>query len=161
MMQLHDIKPAAGSRKRKKRKGLGIAAGQGKTAGRGGKGQKSRSGGVKKAYFGGGQAQMMRNLPFARGAYFENPYRIVYAPVNVGVLENKFKAGDEVNPEALVKAGLADNNDKYVAILADGDLKIALKVTAHKISKAAAEKIEKAGGTVTKLEVKRGGYRVR
>lgn len=160
-MRLHEIKPAEGSRKRRKRKGIGIAAGQGRTAGRGQKGQASRSGGVKGPYFEGGQFPMVRKLPFMRGIGFNNPYRIVYRPVNVGTLAEKFAAGSEVTPEKLVEAGIADKSDKHIAILGQGDLNVALKVTAHKFSAAAKQKIEQAGGTVTKLEVKRGGYRTR
>lgn len=160
-MKLHDIKPAKGAFHRAKRKGMGIAAGQGRTAGRGQKGQKSRAGGVKGPYFEGGQLPLVRKLPFARGVGFKNPFRIEYAPVNVASLDERFSAGDAVTPEALVKAGLTDGGDKYVAILGVGDLTKKLDVTAHKFSASAKEKIEKAGGTATKLEVKRGGYRTR
>lgn len=160
-MKLHDLKPSEGARKRKKRKGMGIAAGQGRTSGKGQKGQKSRSGGVKGPYFEGGQFPMVRKLPFMRGVGFSNPYRIVYRPVNVSVLAEKFEAGSEVTPETMVSAGLALKSDKHIAILGNGDITVALKVTAHKFSESALKKIEAAGGSVTKLEVKRGGYRTR
>jgi large subunit ribosomal protein L15 len=160
-MKLHDLKPSEGSRKRKKRKGMGIAAGQGRTAGKGQKGQKSRSGGVKGPYFEGGQFPMVRKLPFMRGVGFSNPYRITYRPINVNVLAEKFEAGSEVTPETLVSAGLALKSDKHIAILGNGDINFALKVTAHKFSESAQKKIEAAGGSITKLEVKRGGYRTR
>jgi large subunit ribosomal protein L15 len=160
-MKLHDIKPAEGSRKKKKRKGIGISAGQGRTAGRGQKGQASRSGGVKGPYFEGGQFPMVRKLPFMRGIGFNNPYKIVYRPVNVSLLAEKFEAGSEVTPEKMVEAGIARKGDKHVAILGNGDITVALKVTAHKFSETAKQKIEAAGGTVTKLEVVRGGYRTR
>ena len=160
-MKLHDLQPAPGSRKPKRRKGIGIAAGQGKTAGRGQKGQKSRSGGVKRGYFEGGQLPLVRKLPFARGVGFSNPYRIDYAPVNVGELAMIFQAGAEVTPETMVEAGLVDKGEKYVAILGDGDLNIALKVTAHKFSASARSKIEQAGGTAEQIKVTRGGYRTR
>jgi large subunit ribosomal protein L15 len=160
-MKLHEIKPAEGSRKPKKRKGIGIAAGQGRTAGRGQKGQASRSGGVKGAYFEGGQFPMVRKLPFMRGIGFNNPYKIAYKPVNVGLLAERFEPNTEVTPEKLVEAGITGKNDKYVAILGNGDINMALKVTAHKFSESAKQKIEQAGGTITKLEVKRGGYRTR
>ncbi|MCW1966710.1 MAG: 50S ribosomal protein L15 [Anaerolineae bacterium] len=159
-MKLHDIMPAPGARKRKKRKGQGPGAGQGKTAGRGQKGQASRSGGVKNGYFEGGQMPLVRKLPFARGVNFNNPYKIVYVPINVSTLAERFEANAEVTPEALVALGLTHKSDSHVAILGDGDLEVPLKVTAHKFSASAKEKIEKAGGSVTKLEVKRGGYRV-
>jgi large subunit ribosomal protein L15 len=157
-MKLNDLKPAPGAHKKKMRKGLGIAAGKGKTAGRGSKGQASRSGGVKGAMFEGGQFPMVRKLPFMRGIGFNNPYRIIYAPVNVSDLD-QFEAGAEVTVELLKQSGLVRGNEKYIAVLGSGDLAKALKVTAHKFSKSAQEKIEKAGGSVTKLEVVRGGYR--
>lgn len=160
-MKLHDLKSPEGARRRKKRKGVGIAAGQGRTAGKGQKGQKSRSGGVKGPYFEGGQFPMVRKLPFMRGVGFSNPYRIIYRPINVSVLAEKFEAGSEVTPEKLVDAGLALKSDKHIAILGSGDLNVALKVTAHKFSESAQKKIEAAGGSITKLEVKRGGYRTR
>ena len=160
-MKLHDIKPAPGSRKRKKRKGVGIAAGQGRTAGRGQKGQASRSGGVKKAYFEGGQLPVVRKLPFARGVGFFNPYRVEYVPVNISALAEKFESGAEVTPDTLVSAGVTRRSDKYVAILGTGDITIPLKVTAHKFSAAAKAKIEQAGGSVQQIEVVRGNRRTR
>lgn len=160
-MKLHDLRPASGSRRPKRRKGIGIAAGQGKTAGRGQKGQKSRSGGVKRGYFEGGQLPLVRKLPFARGVGFSNPYRIEYTPVNIGDLAAVFQAGDEVTPQKLVEAGLVDKGEKYVAILGDGDLNVALKVTAHKFSAAARARIEQAGGSIEQIRVTRGGYRTR
>ncbi|MCL4505991.1 MAG: 50S ribosomal protein L15 [Chloroflexi bacterium] len=160
-MKLHDIKPAPGSHRPKKRKGIGIAAGQGKTSGRGTKGQASRSGGVKKAYFEGGQLPAVRKLPFARGVGFFNPYRIEYAPVNVSVLAEKFAAGAEVNPDALITAGITHTSDKYIAILGAGDIAVPLKVTAHKFSETAKEKIVQAGGSIQEIEIVRGHRRTR
>ncbi|MGQ9814603.1 MAG: 50S ribosomal protein L15 [Candidatus Roseilinea sp.] len=160
-MKLHDLRPAPGSRKPKRRKGIGIAAGQGKTAGRGQKGQKSRSGGVKRGYFEGGQLPLVRKLPFARGVGFVNPYRIEYAPVNVGDLAATFQAGAEVTPQTMVEAGLVDKGKKYIAILGDGVINVPLKVTAHKFSATAKARIEQAGGTTEQIKVTRGGYRTR
>jgi large subunit ribosomal protein L15 len=160
-MKLHDLKPAPGSHKPKRRKGIGMAAGQGRTSGHGQKGQASRSGGVKRAYFEGGQLPMVRKLPFARGVNFSNPFEIEFAPVNVGLLAQKFDANAEVTPKTLVEKGITHTSDKYIAILATGELDRPLNVTAHKFSAAAKEKIEKAGGTITKLDVTRGGHRVR
>ena len=160
-MKLHEIEPAAGSRKRNKRKGIGIAAGQGKTSGRGQKGQASRSGGVKRAYFEGGQLPLVRKLPFARGVGFTNPYRVDYAPVNVGALAKAFQAGADVTPETLAQAGMVDKDEKYIAVLGNGELDVALNVTAHKFSASAKAKIEQAGGKIEKIEVTRGGYRTR
>jgi large subunit ribosomal protein L15 len=160
-MKLHDIKPAKGASRPKKRRGLGIAAGQGKTGGRGSKGQKSRSGGVGKLGFEGGQFKMIRKLPFMRGVGFFNPYKISYAPVNVGTLQEAFQSGSAVNPEILVEVGLTRKSDKYIAVLGTGDITVPLNVTAHKFSKSAEQKIVAAGGSITKLEVKRGGHRTR
>ncbi len=160
-MKLHDLKPAPGAHRPKKRKGIGIAANQGRTAGRGQKGQKSRSGGVKKAYFEGGQLPVVRKLPFARGVGFFNPYRIDYTVVNLGTLADVFQSGAEVTPEALVAAGITHKSEKYIAVLATGDISIPLKVTAHKVSAAAREKIEKAGGSVQTIEIVRGHHRTR
>lgn len=160
-MKLHEIKPAAGSSRRKQRRGVGIAAGRGKTGGRGSKGQKSRSGGVGKLGFEGGQFKMIRKLPFMRGVGFFNPYKISYEPVNVGTLQEAFEAGSVVNPEILGELGLTPKNAKYVAVLGTGDLNVALKVTAHKFSKSAEEKIKAAGGEAIKLEVVRGHHRTR
>ena len=104
---------------------------------------------------------MVRKLPFMRGIGFFNPFKINYTPVNVSSLEERFETGSVVNPEALVEVGLTNKSDKYIAILATGELTSALKVTAHKFSKSAEAKITAAGGTVTKLEVVRGGHRTR
>ena len=97
-MKLNDLRPSPGSKKKRKRVGRGISAGQGKTAGRGTKGQGARSGGGKGPYFEGGQLPLVRRLPFKRG--FTNINKITYKPVNVGSLEN-FKSGTEVGPEIL------------------------------------------------------------
>jgi large subunit ribosomal protein L15 len=104
---------------------------------------------------------MVRKLPFMRGIGFNNPYRIVYRPINVSTLAKEFPAGSEVTPEKLVEAGLVRKGDKHVAILGGGDLTVALNVSAHKFSESARHKIEAAGGTITTLDVKRGGYRTR
>jgi len=160
-MKLHEIKPAPGARRPKKRKGLGIAAGQGRTAGRGQKGQKSRSGGVKNAYFEGGQLPVVRKLPFARGVGFFNPYRVEYVPVNLTTLAEKFVAGADVNPETLIAAGITHRSDDYVAILGTGEISFPLKVTAHKVSVTAKAKIEQAGGSVEKIEIVRAHHRTR
>ncbi len=160
-MKLHEIESAAGSHKRNKRKGIGIAAGQGKTSGRGQKGQASRAGGVKRAYFEGGQLPLVRKLPFARGVGFSNPYRVEYAPVNVGTLAKVFQAGAAVTPETMAQAGVVDKGDRYIAVLGGGDVDVALTVTAHKFSASAKAKIEHAGGTVEQIKVTRGGYRTR
>jgi len=149
-MELHDLKPAPGSQKTRKRIGRGMASGHGKTSGRGMKGQGARSGGGKGPYFEGGQLPLVRRLPFRRG--FTNIHRIKYKPINLSRLQEKFGDGkQEVTPEALIEAGIIKRSDKAVAILGDGELETALTVKAHRFSKSAKEKIESAGGTVEVL----------
>jgi large subunit ribosomal protein L15 len=151
MMKLHDLKPAPGSRKNKKRIGRGMASGTGKTSGRGTKGQNARSGGGKGPYFEGGQLPLVRRLPFKRG--FTNIHRIEYKPVNISLLQERFGEGDqkEITPELMVEAGIIKRSDKAVAILGDGELTSALTVKAHRFSKSAQAKIEAAGGAVEVL----------
>lgn len=149
-MKLHELKPAPGSTKTKKRVGRGMASGKGKTSGRGTKGQGARSGGGKGPYFEGGQLPLVRRLPFRRG--FTNIWRVEYKPVNLERLQEKFGESDgEVTPDALVEAGIIKRSDKAVAILGEGELTVALKVKAHRFSASAKEKIEAAGGTVEVL----------
>ncbi len=149
-MQLHDLRPAAGSNKRKKRVGRGMSSGHGKTSGRGIKGQGARSGGGKGPYFEGGQLPLVRRLPFRRG--FTNIHRVEYKPVNIELLQEKFgEASQEVTPEVLIEAGVIKRSDKAVAILGNGEITTALTVKAHRFSKSAKEKIEAAGGTVEVL----------
>jgi large subunit ribosomal protein L15 len=150
-MKLHDLQPAPGSKKRKKRVGRGIAAGQGKTAGRGTKGQLARSGGGKGPYFEGGQLPLVRRLPYRRG--FTNIWRVEYAEVNVERLD-KFAEGSEVTPQALYEAGVIKSASEPVVILARGELDRPLMVKAHRFSAGARAKIEAAGGTVEVLPVK-------
>jgi large subunit ribosomal protein L15 len=149
-MQLHDLRSPAGSHKRKKRIGRGMASGTGKTSGRGIKGQKARSGGGKGPYFEGGQLPLVRRLPFRRG--FTNIRRVEYKPFNVEFLQERFGEGyAEITPETLLEAGVIKNSDKAVAILGNGEIKSAMTVKAHRFSKSAKEKIEAAGGTVEVL----------
>lgn len=149
-MELHDLRPAPGSVKQKKRVGRGTGSGHGKTSGRGMKGQGARSGGGKGPFFEGGQLPLVRRLPFRRG--FTNINRVEYKPVNLGRLQEKFgDSAQEVTPETLVAAGIIKRSDKAVAILGDGELTTALTVKAHRFSKRAQEKIEAAGGTVEVL----------
>lgn len=146
-MKLHELKPAAGSRHKRKRVGRGIAAGQGKTAGRGHKGQKARSGGGVRPGFEGGQNPVYIRLP-KRG--FTNPTRKEYAVVNLSTL-NRFEAGTVVSPELLKEAGIVKNLKDGLKVLGDGELKVSLTVKAHKFSRTAAEKIAAAGGTTEVL----------
>jgi len=151
-MELHDLKPAAGSKKQRKRVGRGMASGHGKTSGRGMKGQGARSGGGKGPYFEGGQLPLVRRLPFRRG--FTNIHRINYKPVNLERLQEKFgDVGGEITPETLIEAGIIKQADKAVAILGNGNVTAAFTVKAHRFSKSAKEKIEAAGGTVEILPV--------
>lgn len=150
-MKLHDLQPTPGSTKRKTRVGRGIAAGKGKTAGRGTKGQGARGRRAKKAYFEGGQLPLVRRLPFKRG--FTNIFRIDYQEVNLEALEERFEAGAAVTPEALVEVGLIREADQPVVILGRGELTKKLDVSAHRFSKSAAEKILGVGGSMQKLDI--------
>ena len=156
-MKLHDLKPDPGSKRRRKRVGRGIAAGQGKTAGRGSKGQGSRSGGGKGPYFEGGQLPLVRRLPFKRG--FTNIFGITYQEVNVDMLEARFDEGALVNGESLVGVGLVRDADKPIKVLGRGELGKKLEVHANKFSKSAAQKIESAGGSVNRHALKVTGAR--
>jgi large subunit ribosomal protein L15 len=150
-MQLHDLKPNKGATKNRKRVGRGPGAGQGKTAGRGMKGQNSRSGGGVPLYHQGGNLPFFRKLPFMRGQGFTAINRVRYAEVNLDQLL-KFKAKNEVTPESLLEAGLIKNLKKPVKILGRGDIAVALKVKVHKVTKSAQEKIEAAGGSVELIQ---------
>ena len=147
-MKLHDLVPNSGSKKNRKRVGRGISAGQGKTAGRGMKGQGARSGEGGHIYRQGGNLPFYRRLPFIRGEGFTPPHRLVFNEVNLDQLSQAFKANAVVNPESLEKAHLLRNPENPVVVLGRGELKIAVKVKAHRVSSGAKSKIEKAGGTV-------------
>jgi len=148
-MKLHDMSPTPGSRKARKRVGRGDSSGLGKTAGRGEKGQKSRSGAVIRPFFEGGQIPLFRRLP-KRG--FKNADRIVYALVNLNVLDANFNAGDVVDLESLHAKKLLGKGETIVKVLANGEITKALTVKAAKFSAAAAEKIKAAGGTAEVIE---------
>lgn len=154
-MQLHEIRSPKGARKRRKRVGRGIAAGQGKTAGRGTKGQASRSGGTKGPYFEGGQLPLVRRLPFRRG--FSNPFKTHYVPVNLSRLD-QFAANEEVSPETLAAVGIIKSPSLPVALLGHGEIDRPLVVKVHRVSATARTKIEEAGGSIEELPwtVKRG-----
>lgn len=147
-MKLHELRPVPGAKKARKRKGRGISAGQGKTAGRGTKGQKARSGGGKGPYFEGGQLPLVRRLPYRRG--FMNRWKVRYRPVNLKRLD-VFPAGAEVGPVAMAEAGLIRKASMPVVVLGDGELDRALTVKAHRFSAGARAKIEAAGGTAVQL----------
>ena len=145
-MQLHDLKPNAGSTHKRKRVGRGNSSGQGTYAGRGQNGQGSRSGGTKGAGFEGGQTPLARRLPKLPG--FRNINRVEYLPVNVSRLEEKFEAGDVVDGASLKAKGIIKHEDALVKVLGDGDITKALTVKVDKVSASAKAKIEAAGGKV-------------
>ncbi len=168
-MKLHDLKPAAGSKKARRRVGRGIASGQGKTAGRGTKGQKARAGGKIPAWFEGGQTPLHQRIPKLRG--FRNPFKIEYEVVNVGDIARVAEAGGfeaddahgakssgkgaapiTVNQEILRNAGLVRRLDRPMKVLGAGELSTALFVVADAFSASARAKTEGAGGTVSVLE---------
>ncbi|WP_243388407.1 50S ribosomal protein L15 [Bacillus kexueae] len=142
-MKLHELQPAEGSRKKRNRVGRGIGSGNGKTAGRGQKGQNSRSGGGVRPGFEGGQTPLFRRLP-KRG--FTNINRKEYAIVNLTKL-NRFEDGTEVTPELLLETGVVSKLNAGIKILGDGKLEKKLTVKANKFSSSAKEAIEAAGGT--------------
>ncbi|MGQ9585432.1 MAG: 50S ribosomal protein L15 [Anaerolineae bacterium] len=152
-MELHELRPAEGAKKKRRRVGRGIAAGQGKTAGRGTKGQNSRTGGGVRPYFEGGQLPLVRRLPFKRG--FTNIWRVEYTPVNLDRLD-RFEEGSVVSPETLAEAGILKSAREAVVILGRGELDRALTVKAHRFSASAREKILAAGGQVEELEWGKG-----
>ena len=145
-MQLNNLRPAEGSRKNRKRIGRGNSSGHGTTAGRGTKGQLSRSGGGKGAGFEGGQQPLAMRLPKLPG--FKNRNHVEYAPVNVSRLEAKFNDGDVVDTQSLVAAGIIKRDYVLVKVLGDGELTKKLTVKVDKVSPAAQAKIEAAGGKV-------------
>ncbi|MDQ3005375.1 MAG: 50S ribosomal protein L15 [Chloroflexota bacterium] len=147
-MKLHDLVPNKGSKKNRKRVGRGISAGQGKTAGRGTKGEGARSGSGGKAYRQGGNLPFYRRLPFMRGQGFTPRNQVTYNEVNLDQLTESFQGDTEVNPEALEKAHLLRDARNPVVILGRGELNVALKVRAHRVSAGAQTKIEQAGGSV-------------
>lgn len=157
-MKLHDLQPAPGSRTKKTRVGRGISAGKGKTAGRGTKGAGARGKSARKgAYFEGGQLPLVRRLPFKRG--FNNIFRTQYQEVNVAQLD-ALDAGTTVTPELLAENGWIRDALKPVVILGGGELSKKLTISAHRFTKSAVEKIEKAGGSTQVIEQKIKGARI-
>jgi large subunit ribosomal protein L15 len=150
-MKLHDLQPQEGSKKDRKRVGQGIAAGQGRTCGRGQKGQNSRSGGGTRLYHQGGNLPFFRRLPFIRGEGFTPLHRVEYNEVNLDQLAG-FPAGSEVTPDTLAESRLLRKPKLPVVILARGDVTVALQVRVHRISKGAQVKIEAAGGSVEVIQ---------
>ena len=147
MPGLHELKPAPGARKDRRRRGRGDAAGQGYYSGRGGKGQRKR--GTVRLQFEGGQLPLIKRLPYKRG--FTNNFRVSYVAVNLETLD-RFDSGAEVTADTLRTAGIIRRWDDRVKILGSGEISKALKITVHAASKPARLKIEAAGGTLTTLD---------
>jgi len=149
-MKLHELGPADGERRRRKRVARGNAGRAGTYAGRGRKGQKARSGGAKAPYFEGGQLPFVRRMPFLRG--FTNIFRVEYTAVGLETLQERFSDGDTVTPEALVQAGVLRRADEPYKVLATGTIARPLVVQAPRVSRAAHAAIEAAGGAVEKID---------
>ena len=143
-MKLNTLSPAEGARKDRVRVGRGIGSGLGKTAGRGGKGQKARSGNMHFEGFEGGQMPLARRVPKLKG--FTNPNRVEFQVVNLERLAKTYDARSEVDPTSMVERGLV-RGGAPVKVLARGEIDRALTVKAHAFSASAKEKIERAGGT--------------
>lgn len=152
MAGLHELKPAAGSRKDRRRVGRGDGSGRGTYSGRGMKGQKAR--GSIHPVFEGGQLPLVKRLPYMRG--FHNAFRVEYSPVNLERLD-AFDEGAEITPELLLERNIIRRKQDLVKVLGDGEVKKALKISAHAFSKSAREKIEAAGGTATVIEQRARG----
>jgi large subunit ribosomal protein L15 len=148
-MSLSNLRPPKGAKHARKRVGRGPGSGHGKTASRGSKGAKSRSGFRFKRGFEGGQTPLHRRVP-KRG--FHNPFRVEYAVVNLDTLAARFEAGAAVTPDALREIGLVARGAQPIKVLGRGDIAKALTVQAHKFSGSAAEKIRAAGGAADVLE---------
>ena len=148
-MMEHEIAPPAGARRSRKRVGRGDAAGGGSYAGRGMKGQKSRSGPGLRPGFEGGQMPLIKGLPMKRG--FNNRYKTHYALVNLDTLRERFAADDRVTPETLRALGIIRRVRRPVKVVGDGELSHPLRVAAHKFTASARAKIEAAGGSVEEL----------
>lgn len=147
-ISLNNVRPAKGSTHKKKRVGRGPGSGLGKTAGRGEKGQKSRSGYSAKLGFEGGQMPLHRRLP-KRG--FTNIFKKRWLEVSIAALERNFQANEDVTPELLHERGVIKKAKHDVVVLGNGELSKALRISAHRFTRSAREKIEKAGGAVVEL----------
>ncbi|MDX6531545.1 MAG: large subunit ribosomal protein [Blastocatellia bacterium] len=148
-LSLNNLHPAKGSTHRKKRLGRGPGTGLGKTSGRGEKGQKSRSGYSMKIGFEGGQMPLHRRLP-KRG--FTNIFKKKWIEVSLAALEKQFAENDDVTPEVMHHRGIIKKAKHDIVVLGNGEVSKSLKVSAHRFTKSAREKIEKAGGTVTVIQ---------
>jgi large subunit ribosomal protein L15 len=152
-MMIHEITEKTGKYKSRKRIGRGHGSGSGKTSGRGHKGAGSRSGYSRRPAFEGGQMQYFRRIP--KRGFTNADFRTVYHIVNLAAIAERFKKGATVDATTLVEAGIIRNFKNPVKILGDGELSIAVNVTADKFSASAVQKIEAAGGSVTVIEKKK------
>lgn len=153
MTGLHELKPAAGSKRPRRRVGRGDGSGMGTYSGKGSKGQNARGGAP--YLFEGGQLPLIKRLPHMRG--FTPRNRVEYAPVNLAQLEELFEAGTDVTPQILLERRIVRRKQDPVKVLGDGELTKKLNISAHAFSQTAREKIEKAGGTVTVVVTAKGG----
>ena len=151
-MKLHDVNEGITKFRRRKRLGRGPGSGLGKTSGRGHNGQHSRAGASQHIAFQGGAMPMYRRIP-KRG--FNNKFAVTVGEVNIGDLEKHFEAGEEVTPETLQAKNLANYSYDVLKVLGNGEISKKLKVSAHRFSKSAREKIEKAGGEIVELPGKK------
>ena len=149
-MKLNDLVPNEGAKHSRKRVGHGISAGQGKTAGRGTKGQSSRAGKPVRPYLQGGNLPFFRHLPFKRGQGFTPPFQVEYNEVNLDQLA-AFPANSEITPEVLIEAEMLRKPKNPVVILGRGEVSVPLTVRVQRITKGARAKIEAAGGKVESL----------
>ncbi len=147
-MKLHDVNRGIKKFKKRRRIGRGTGSGHGKTAGRGHKGQQSRAGYSRHPAFQGGAMPLVRRVP-KRG--FNNKFALTVVAINVGQLDGAYAAGEEVNPETLKEKSILKSCYDVLKILGDGELTTKLKVSAHRFSKSAREKIEQAGGEIVEL----------
>ena len=145
-LRANDLRPPAGAKRSRKRRGRGDGSGRGSYSGRGLKGQKSRSGGGTRPGFEGGQMSLIRKMPTKRG--FRPPFRVEYTPINLSQLNERFEADATVDGEALHAAGLLRRVDEPFKVLAEGEINHALTITAPRVSAAARSKIEAAGGSI-------------
>lgn len=150
-MQLHDLQAPYGANKKKKRLGRGAGSGRGKTSGKGTKGQKARTGGSIPPWFEGGQNKIVKALPYKRG--FHNIFATDYDVINVGRLAEVFAdSGEAITPEVLYGNRLAQHPQRPIKIMGNGDLSVALNISAHAFTASAVQKIQAAGGSITELE---------
>ena len=149
-MQQHSLKSPQGSKKNRKRVGRGDSSGSGSYSGKGMKGQKSRSGGGVRPGFEGGQLPLIKKLSALRG--FNNIFRREFIPINLNTISKLYEKDNEISPETLVEKNVLKDTKSPIKILGHGEINFSVKVTAHKFSRSAKDKIIAAGGTIQELE---------